>query len=129
MRTEVYPSYPVLYVKEAYEVDGNERGLATWGVSRSPDTDPKTGEVYMVHVFEGHRNQKVGSQLIELAMDGLRSKGFETAIAWVEEADRPAQRFFERHGFTQEPASPQARKVIQSRGGIPMVRYRASLSR
>ena len=50
-------------------------------------------------VVQDHRNQGLGAQLLEYALDFARQKDFQRITLLTDRLDEPAKKFFERYGF------------------------------
>ena len=50
-------------------------------------------------VHPGHRGRGAGSKLLQAAVDLARSAGCRRITLLTDQANRPAQRFYQRHGF------------------------------
>jgi ribosomal protein S18 acetylase RimI-like enzyme len=62
--------------------------------------DPKSLELERIYVEKEWKGRKFGDQLIEHAMGLAREAGMEYLWLGVWEKNLPAQRFYERNGFT-----------------------------
>ncbi|MGC2289088.1 MAG: GNAT family N-acetyltransferase [Thermoplasmata archaeon] len=69
------------------------------GVSMLEDLAPGVGYVYYVAVSRAHRNLKVGSFLLEDALDRFRSQRAEIVYAAAEEDNAASLALFKSHGF------------------------------
>jgi ribosomal protein S18 acetylase RimI-like enzyme len=75
------------------EADGKIVGAALCG------HDGRRGWIYHLAIAPTHRRQKVGQQLLDSCVDGLRNAGLKRAIILVA-ADNPAgQQFWLRNGW------------------------------
>ena len=50
-------------------------------------------------IVQDHRNQGLGAQLLEYALDFARQKDFQRITLLTDRLDEPAKKFFERYGF------------------------------
>ncbi len=79
------------------EREGRFVGLVEWEVG--PEDDRAVGEVHAIHVLADERGRGVGTLLLLGAVDELRSLGCRRAVLWVLDANSPARRFYEHHGW------------------------------
>lgn len=59
-------------------------------------TEP--GEVYAIYLLESHKNQGIGTKLIQMAHEFLADRGFTPYVVWVLEENTSACRFYESRG-------------------------------
>ena len=85
------------------EVDGQVLGFAHFG---SPPDAPKPSEqagiLGFIYVLPQHWGTDVGASLLAAAEEGLAVEGFATAYLGVNEENRRARAFYERHGWTHD---------------------------
>jgi L-amino acid N-acyltransferase YncA len=97
--------------------DGATLGTVTYGPFRD---DERLGEVVRVEVVDGERRRGVGTSLLVAAEDALQAAGFEEAVAWIDQADEGAQRFFAWHTWSTDGE-------IREVGDVTLARYRRLL--
>ena len=83
-------------------VDG-DAVLGFTDVGPCPDNDT-AGTVYAIYVHPDHWRRGVGRVLMETALAHLTTDGPRPVRLWVFEANQPARRFYERHGFVADGA-------------------------
>ena len=87
---------------QAVFVHGDERLIGF--VSAGPDRDPMdaedAGEIYALFVEPDAWGTGVGTQLLEVATDHVRSLGLSVARLWVLDANARAQTFYAREGWS-----------------------------
>jgi GNAT superfamily N-acetyltransferase len=98
-------------------------GWITFGANRDPDAGPKTAEVRSLFVHPERWRSGVGSELMEQALEELKTLGFEEATLWSFDVNDRANAFYERHGFSRDGAG-QRRDFS---AGALEVRYRRDL--
>jgi len=95
-------------------------GYASEGPARGDD-EVGLGEVWAIYVDPAAQGQGVGRALLDAAVRGLASRGYDEAILWVFEANAPARAFYERMGWTPDGAV----KPLAVGGAAPIeLRYR-----
>jgi len=77
------------------EKDGRVVGFADHG----PSGDGKGGEIYSIYLEPEQWNKGGGSLLYRAAVEALREQGFRSLKALVLEGNRPAERFYAKHGL------------------------------
>jgi ribosomal protein S18 acetylase RimI-like enzyme len=60
---------------------------------------PDTPLITHLEVFDGHRNQGIGTRLVETAEQLLRERGYKSAALAVEQSNEGAERLYKRLGF------------------------------
>jgi len=91
---------PTELVTLVAEIDGSLVGWVTAGENRDDDvTDENTGEIWGIYVDPEHWRRRVGSVLMERAIEELATAGYTEATLWVLEENRRARRFYERWGW------------------------------
>lgn len=60
---------------------------------------PGTPLITHLEVFEGHRNQRIGTRLVEAAEQLLRDRGHRSAALAVELSNEGAERLYKRLGY------------------------------
>jgi len=64
----------------------------------------EAGEIYAIYVHPDHWRRGAGGVLMRAALDHLTADGPRPVRLWVIEANQPARRFYERHGFVTDGA-------------------------
>ena len=109
-----------------WDQDAVVAGFASVGPARDADVRGEAGELMAVYVDPAAQGAGVGRALMAAAEQRLRAAGFGSAVLWVFAANGLARDFYERRGWTLEPAG-----VIQAQHGsewwAPAVRYRLAL--
>jgi diamine N-acetyltransferase len=83
-------------------LDGAEPvGFVCVGACKLPmkDLEPTAGEVRQLYVLSKYHNLRLGSQLLNTALDWLISTGRQPLYVGVWSENLSAQRLYERHGF------------------------------
>ncbi|MFD8500469.1 GNAT family N-acetyltransferase, partial [Amycolatopsis sp. NPDC059657] len=62
--------------------------------------DPTLGDLYALYLDPDVWRRGIGTQLLAVALDRLRSRGFTHAGLWVLDTNESALRFYERNGWT-----------------------------
>lgn len=80
---------------------GEPAGFVCVGACKLPvqDLEPTAGEVRQLYVLKKHHNLRLGSQLLNTALDWLISVGRRPLYVGVWSENHGAQRLYERHGF------------------------------
>jgi ribosomal protein S18 acetylase RimI-like enzyme len=81
------------------EHDGAVRGFSRCGRCRDPDAGDEAGEIYAINVHPDSWRQGLGSALLSSSLLDLASKGCDSAMLWVLEANESARRFYDSHGW------------------------------
>ena len=68
------------------------------------------GEVVSLYLLPEYRGKGLGGPLLEAAVEKLNAQGFPRTYLWVLEANLPARRFYERHGFS--PSGERTSSVL-----------------
>ncbi len=98
-------------------------GFVTAGPGRH-DGEAGVGEVWAIYVDPAAQGRGVGRALMETAVRGLATRGFDEAVLWVFEANVSARGFYERLGWSPDGAA----KAFEIGGAAPMeLRYRKRL--
>jgi GNAT superfamily N-acetyltransferase len=105
-----------------WDQDGLIAAFASVGGARDADADADTGELYAIYVDPPAQGAGVGTALLARAVEELRGRGLRAATLWTFEANGLARRFYERHGWTLDPAG-----VGHEDWWAPAVRYRRDL--
>ena len=106
------------------DTDAHVVGVAAWGASRDDDATPTTGEIGMLYVAPDHIGTGLGQRLMEGALDGLRSVGYERATLWVLEANARGRGFYDHVGW--RPDGTRGDHMVEC-ANHPMVRYAIAL--
>ena len=61
-----------------------------------------TAELYAIYLHPSAWGKKVGSGLMQAAVDHMRAEGYRDALVWVLESNEPAQRFYEATGWVPD---------------------------
>ncbi|HFU3730189.1 TPA: N-acetyltransferase family protein [Streptococcus suis] len=77
-------------------VDERVVGFTCYGASSQEDLQP-AGEIYALYVLSDYYGQKIGYQLMQVALEKLQS--YETVTLWVLEGNARAIAFYEKVGF------------------------------
>ena len=87
----------VYVVEDDRHPDGGPVGFASAGRERAGETGFQ-GELYAIYILDSFQRRGFGTQLVRLAVSGLREMGFDDMIVWVLRDNRPARDFYERLG-------------------------------
>jgi GNAT superfamily N-acetyltransferase len=81
--------------------DGELVGFVCVGACKLPvdGLEPTAGEVRQLYVLKKHHNLRLGSHLLNTALDWLVSVGRQPLYVGVWSGNSGAQRLYERHGF------------------------------
>lgn len=63
--------------------------------------------VHAVYVHPDARGSGASTALMQIAVEHARAKGARRVVLWVNEANTPARRFYERFGFREAGRIPQ----------------------
>jgi GNAT superfamily N-acetyltransferase len=107
------------------EHDGRIVGFASVGTTTDEDAPPRTGELFAIYLVREVAGTGVGAELLELAVEALRSAGLDRATLWVLETNERARWFYERRGWTFDGTTSEHRFDCDNR---PIVRYARDLS-
>jgi len=84
-------------------IDGSEEpaGFILVGPCKLPveNLEPAAGEVQQLYVYSKHHNLRLGTRLMDTALDWLISQGHEPLYVGVWSENYGAQRFYDRYGF------------------------------
>ncbi|MET9291327.1 GNAT family N-acetyltransferase [Streptomyces sp. NPDC003077] len=83
---------------------GEVVGWLAFGPARDRDVPAGEGEVYAVYVRPGDFGTGVGRALMKACLARARDDGRRALRLWVIDGNVPAQRFYERAGFTADGA-------------------------
>ncbi len=87
-----------------YGYISEENGLPTGCVicGRGRDEDHADwGEIASLYVLPEYMNRGVGSALLHAALDALQADGYARVYLWCIADNRPAEVFYQHHGFRQ----------------------------
>lgn len=80
------------------ERNGSLVGFVASGRPREPSPEA-TAEIYALYQEETVAGTGIGRALFELALDDLRSRGYQRVALWVLDSNSRARRFYERAGL------------------------------
>ncbi|MDH4276665.1 MAG: GNAT family N-acetyltransferase [Acidimicrobiia bacterium] len=107
------------------EIDGTIQAIATVGPFRDHASfDDPSGELWMINVHPDAFGTGIATALHRRALDHLRKDGHHRAALWVVDRNLRARRFYEREGWTEDPARKEDTFGDQT---IVEVRYSLSL--
>jgi len=99
-------------------------GFASFGPSTDEDRWPATdAELYELCVEQDQAGHGHGSRLLNAAAATMAEDGFGTVCTWLLEQDVPGRKFLQSSGW----AADGARKTLDMRVGVPMIRLHAAL--
>jgi GNAT superfamily N-acetyltransferase len=113
-----------VWARGAFDRDGDLAGV----VAVRPDMDrderprPGVGQVFAVFVDPPRWRQGLGANLLGLAEEELRRRGYAASALWTP-AGGPAERFYRRQGWHL-----QRGREFFDRLGLDMVRYEKGLT-
>ena len=83
--------------------DAEPIGFITAGPCKLPieNREPDAGEIRQLYVLSTHRNERLGSKLLDVALGWLYEQGFSPLYIGVWSENFGAQRFYGRYGFTK----------------------------
>ncbi len=87
------------------------------------DGNRGSGEVTSIYVDPPRWRRGYGGELLSGALAELRTRRCVEANLWVFEANGPARRFYETHGF-----NPDGGRKTHPSSGLPEIRYRKNLA-
>ncbi len=92
--------HSVLWLAEIQQVGVIGQTFVQLTCDRPELADGRTrGYIYAVRVREEYRNRGIGTRLMDVAEDDLRSRGFTLATLNVARNNRDAQRLYQRRGY------------------------------
>lgn len=92
------------------EIDGTIQAISTVGPFRDRDAvDDPSGELWMINAHPDAFGTGIATALHRRALDRLRSDGHHRAALWVVDDNPRARRFYEREGWTLDPARKEDR--------------------
>jgi GNAT superfamily N-acetyltransferase len=86
----------------AAERDSAVAGFAHSGVARDADLPARWGELYAIYLEQREAGRGTGRMLMGRVVEGLASRGYESAVLWVLETNARARRFYEAGGWTPD---------------------------
>ena len=93
---------------------------------RDGDLEATAAEIVGMYVDPARWRQGVGTALLESTIEKLEKLGYTEAVLWVFKDNRPARRFYNRHGFKADGserfhplAQAQAIRMQRPVGRIP----------
>lgn len=101
-------------------------GFVSWGPSSDDDADPDSMMLYSIYVLPDSKSKGIGSALLEATEVDMIASGATLGTLHVLEENAPTRKFYERHGWQEEPDSAQVEQFF----GMEMttVRYRKSFT-
>ena len=106
--------------------DGRILGFCRSGRADDADVDrTSTYCIFGLYLDPAARGRGVGVQLVEHALASARARGFDRTILYVLIENDAARRFYERHGFVEEP--DVVTECLGDGAEAPQVRYTRSL--
>lgn len=87
----------------AMHEDADPIGFVSAGRCKLPvkDLESSAGEIRQLYVLARHHNLRLGTQLMNIALEWLASEGFSPIYIGVWSQNHGAQRFYERYGFSK----------------------------
>jgi diamine N-acetyltransferase len=85
----------------AAPADSSPVGFISVGACKLPieNREPTAGEVQQLYVLARHHNLRLGSQLMDVGLAWLESRGWTPLYVGVWSENLGAQRFYRRYGF------------------------------
>ncbi len=85
----------------AFSAGSDPAGQATARPERDPDGEPRQGVARLTQLFvrEPHWGSGLAAELHELILEGMRTRGYETACLWAAVGQARARAFYEREGW------------------------------
>ena len=83
--------------------DGTQIGFIAVGACKLPveNREPTAGEVQQLYVLERHHNLRLGTRLMEAALEWLEAQRRTPMYVGVWSENEGAQRFYARYGFSK----------------------------
>ena len=103
--------------------DAAVRGYVSYGDSRDEDAGRAVGEVHALHVDPPAWRRGIGSALLCHAVASLRGEGRAAVTVWSLAGNKPANAFYEAHGFGRDGAEQRR----EQHGSCLELRYRLEL--
>lgn len=108
------------------EREGRVVGFTSVGrTDGGEDLGPEVGELHTIYIEAGEYGRGLGRQLLQTAVEQLRSDGYREAVLWVLEANARARRFYEAGGWKADGARSSDCWGATS---VARVRYRLPLA-
>lgn len=107
------------------EADGAIVGFASAGPNRDDDAETHGGgEIYAIYLTPAFWGRGLGFELMQSALEDLRSRRVRVVTLWVLAGNTRARRFYEQCGFSLDGG-----EKVEHLGGavLPEVRYRLLL--
>ncbi len=106
-------------------IDRTIQAIATVGPFRDHESfDDPSGELWMINAHPEAFGTGIAKALHRRALDQLRSDGHHRAALWVVDDNARARRFYEREGWTLDPARKEDafgdRKIVEVRYSISL---------
>ncbi len=81
--------------------DTTPLGFVAVGACKLPveNLEPSAGEIHQLYVLARHHNLRIGTQLMAVGLEWLRSQGRNPLYVGVWSENFGAQRFYRRYGF------------------------------
>ncbi len=111
-----------------FELDGHIVGFAGIDASTDEDVDKRNvGEIRAIYLAPNAWRKGYGRQLVDTAIEALRSQGFGNVTLWVLHNNERAIKFYESLGFQPDGAT----KIDLRENNVQLheVRYRRVLER
>lgn len=103
------------------EVDRKVVGFANVGRFRDEPGDGTVGELWAMYVHPDHWGSGAGAELMRQTIADFESAGFSRACLWVLAGNERAQRFYRKHGWSDDGVS-QSLQI----GGTTIIEVRFS---
>ena len=101
-------------------------GFCVYGASRDADAAAGVGELVAINLLPAHWRQGLGRMMMDRVLMIASQRRWHALTLWVLEANMPARRFYEAHGFEADGASQVDLRLT----GAPLrlLRYRRLLA-
>ncbi len=86
-------------------------GFAFLTLRPTPYYDGSLAQLEELYVVPALRDQGIGTQILKMTIDTVRTKGAAEMQINVDEIDEATRRFYERHGFTNIEAGKDYRML------------------
>ena len=86
------------------QVEGRIAGYLTVGRSTDRDAGSRTGMLHGLYLDPAAQGAGLGTRLHALALERLRALGCREATLWVFEGNELGRAFYERQGWSRDPA-------------------------
>jgi RimJ/RimL family protein N-acetyltransferase len=97
-------------------------GRLVFGKSEDQDKS-NTGEIVAIYLLEEFWGRGYGKEMLDFALDKLKSRGYGEIVLWVLEGNERGRRFYERHSFMLDGA----KKEVQFGRVLTLLRYALEL--